>query len=192
MELIGGTYNEPNTNLVAAENTVRNLVYGIAYQRDVLGGKPATAWQLDAFGHDPQFPGLAADAGLTSSSWARGPFHAWGPFRMPIHPRLHPSPTGSPEPLRMQFPSEFYWVAPSGKKLLTSYMADHYSAGWWMDSALTLEEAEEQTYASFRKLKSVAATKNVLLPVGTDYSPPNKWVSMIARDWNSRYVVTPV
>ena len=77
----------------------------------------------------PQFPGLAADAGLTSSSWARGPFHAWGPFRMPIHPRPQPSPTGSPEPLRMEFPSEFYWVAPSGKKLLTSYMADHYSAG---------------------------------------------------------------
>jgi len=87
----------------------------------------------------------------------------------------------------MEFPSEFYWVAPSGKKLLTSYMADHYSAGWWMDSALTLEEAEEQTYVSFQKLKSVAATKNVLLPVGTDYSPPNKWVSQIASDWNNRY-----
>ncbi len=188
LELIGGTYNEPNTNLVAAENTVRNLIYGIAYQRDVLGGNPATAWQLDAFGHDPQFPGLAADAGLTSSSWARGPFHAWGPFRMPIQPRPQPSPTGSDEPLRMEFPSEFYWVAPSGKKLLTSYMADHYSAGWWMDSALTLEEAEEQTYVSFQKLKSVAATKNVLLPVGTDYSPPNKWVSQIASDWNRRYI----
>ena len=188
LELIGGTYNEPNTNLVASENTVRNLIYGIAYQRDVLGGSPATAWQLDAFGHDPQFPGLAADAGLTSSSWARGPFHAWGPFRMPIQPRPQVSPTGSPDPLRMEFPSEFYWVAPSGKKLLTSYMADHYSSGWWMDSAVTLEEACEQTYANYLKLKSVAATKNVLLPVGSDYTPPNKWVSEIARNWNSRYV----
>ena len=188
LELIGGTYNEPNTNLVASENTVRNLIYGIAYQRDVLGGSPATAWQLDAFGHDPQFPGLAADAGLTSSSWARGPFHAWGPFRMPIQPRPQASLTGSPEPLRMEFPSEFYWVAPSGKKLLTSYMADHYSSGWWMDSAVSLEEACEQTYASYLKLKSVAATKNVLLPVGSDYTPPNKWVSEIARTWNSRYV----
>lgn len=188
LELIGGTYNEPNTNLVASENTVRNLIYGIAYQRDVLGGSPATAWQLDAFGHDPQFPGLAADAGLTSSSWARGPFHAWGPFRMPVQPRPQPSFTGTSEPLRMEFPSEFYWVAPSGKKLLTSYMADHYSSGWWMDSAVTLEEACEQTYANFLKLKSVAATRNVLLPVGSDYTPPNKWVSEIARSWNSRYV----
>ena len=34
----------------------------------------------------------------------------------------------------------------------------------------------------------VAATKNVLLPVGTDYSPPNKWVTRIQRHWNERYV----
>ncbi len=40
----------------------------------------STAWQLDVFGHDPQFPGMAADAGLTSSSWARGPHHQWGPM----------------------------------------------------------------------------------------------------------------
>ena len=76
---MGGTYNEPNTNLTGAEATVRNAVYGIGFQRDILGGDPQTAWQLDAFGHDPQFPGLMADAGLTSSSWARGPFHQWGP-----------------------------------------------------------------------------------------------------------------
>jgi alpha-mannosidase len=27
----------------------------------------------------------------------------------------------------------------------------------------------------------------VLLPVGTDYTPPNKWVTDIHRDWNARY-----
>ena len=79
LELMGGTYNEPNTNLTSAESTIRNAIYGVGYQRDVLGGSPQTAWQLDAFGHDPQFPGIMADAGITSSSWARGPFHEWGP-----------------------------------------------------------------------------------------------------------------
>jgi alpha-mannosidase len=180
-ELMGGTYNEPNTNLTAAETTIRNLVYGVGFQREVLGGDPATAWQLDAFGHDPQFPGLAADAGLTSSSWARGPFHQWGPLQ-----------TRPSEPMRdarvMQFPSEFEWVAPSGRGLLTSYMPAHYSAGWWMDSAATLAEAEQAVYSLFRTLKAVAATRNVLLPVGTDYSPPNKWVTEIHRDWARRYV----
>ena len=26
----------------------------------MMGADPATAWQLDVFGHDPQFPGMAA------------------------------------------------------------------------------------------------------------------------------------
>ena len=66
-------------------------------------------------------------------------------------------------------------------------MPAHYSAGWWMDSAATLEEAEAATYELFASLKKVALTRNVLLPVGTDYTPPNKWVTEIHRDWNARY-----
>lgn len=175
VEMMGGTYNEPNTNLTSPETTIRNFVHGIGFQRDILGADPATAWQLDAFGHDPQFPGMAADAGLTSSSWARGPHHQWGPM----------ADGGDPE--RMQFNSEFEWIAPSGRGLLTHYMPAHYAAGWWMDSAATLEEAEAATYELFTGLKKVALTRNVLLPVGTDYTPPNKWVTEIHRDWNTRY-----
>ncbi len=175
VEIMGGTYNEPNTNLTSPETTIRNFVAGIGFQRDVIGAEPATAWQLDVFGHDPQFPGIAADAGLTSSSWARGPHHQWGPMQN----------QGDPE--RMQFSSEFEWISPSGRGLLTHYMPAHYSAGWWMDSSATLEEAETATYELFSTLKKVALTRNVLLPVGTDYTPPNKWVTEIHRDWNERY-----
>ena len=175
VEVMGGTYNEPNTNLTSPETTIRNFVHGIGFQRDILGANPATAWQLDAFGHDPQFPGMAADAGLTSSSWARGPHHQWGPM------------AGGGDPERMQFNSEFEWISPSGRGLLTHYMPAHYAAGWWMDSAATLEEAENATYELFAELKKVALTRNVLLPVGTDYTPPNKWVTEIHRDWNARY-----
>ncbi|MCT7658255.1 glycoside hydrolase family 38 N-terminal domain-containing protein [Mycobacterium deserti] len=175
VEIMGGTYNEPNTNLTSPETTIRNFVHGIGFQRDVLGAQPATAWQLDAFGHDPQFPGMAADAGLTSSSWARGPHHQWGPM------------AGGGDPQRMQFSSEFEWIAPSGRGLLTHYMPAHYSAGWWMDSSPTLAEAQAATYELFKSLKKVALTRNVLLPVGTDYTPPNKWVTDIHRDWNARY-----
>ncbi|ORB85538.1 alpha-mannosidase [Mycobacterium kansasii] len=173
VEVMGGTYNEPNTNLTSPETTIRNLVHGMGFQRHVLGADPATAWQLDVFGHDPQFPGMAADAGLTSSSWARGPHHQWGPAQGGVD--------------RMQFSSEFEWISPSGRGLLTHYMPAHYSAGWWMDSAVFLAEAEEATYALFDELKRVALTRNVLLPVGTDYTPPNKWVTEIHRDWAARY-----
>ncbi|WP_041782531.1 NEW3 domain-containing protein [Mycolicibacterium chubuense] len=175
VEIMGGTYNEPNTNLTGPETAIRNFLHGMGFQRDVLGAEPATAWQLDVFGHDPQFPGMAADAGLTSSSWARGPHHQWGPM------------ADGGDPRRMQFASEFDWMAPSGRALLTHYMPGHYAAGWWMDSAATLADAEAATYHLFTELKKVALTRNVLLPVGTDYTPPNKWVTEIHRDWNSRY-----
>ena len=37
LEIVGGTYNEPNTNLTSAESTIRNMIGGLAFQREVLG-----------------------------------------------------------------------------------------------------------------------------------------------------------
>ncbi|MQA26843.1 MAG: glycoside hydrolase [Micromonosporaceae bacterium] len=182
VEIMGGTYNEPNTNLTSAECTARNFVHGTGFQRGVLGADPATAWQLDAFGHDPQFAGMAADAGITSSAWARGPFHQWGPMSTKWGDRT------AGEATAMQFPSEFMWLSPSGRGVLTHYMPNHYGAGWSMDSAPSLDDACEQTYQLFRGLSPVALTRNVLLPVGTDYTPPNRWLMDIHRAWRDRYV----
>ncbi|MEV4612569.1 glycoside hydrolase family 38 C-terminal domain-containing protein [Kitasatospora sp. NPDC049258] len=181
VELVGGTYNEPNTNLTGAESTIRNLVYGIGYQRDILGGDPQTAWQLDVFGHDPQFPGYLADAGLTGSAWARGPFHQWGPIQKNFR-------EAKDDATVMQFPSEFEWLSPSGRGVLTHFMPHHYSAGWWMDSSPDLAAAEQAVYELYRKLKPVGATRNLLLPVGTDYTPPNKWVTAVHRSWAAKYL----
>ncbi|GAA2278323.1 NEW3 domain-containing protein [Kitasatospora cystarginea] len=181
VELVGGTYNEPNTNLTGAETTIRNIVYGIGYQREILGGDPQTAWQLDVFGHDPQFPGYLDAAGLTGSAWARGPFHQWGPIQKNFR-------TAKDDATVMQFPSEFEWISPSGRGVLTHFMPHHYSAGWWMDSSPDLASAEQAVYELYRKLKPVGATRNLLLPVGTDYTPPNKWVTEIHRSWAAKYV----
>ncbi|MFJ3789570.1 NEW3 domain-containing protein [Kitasatospora sp. NPDC090091] len=181
VELVGGTYNEPSTNLTGAESTIRNIVLGIGYQRDILGGDPRTAWQLDVFGHDPQFPGLLAAAGLTGSAWARGPFHQWGPIQKNFR-------AAKDDARVMQFPSEFEWISPSGEGVLTHYMPHHYSAGWWMDSSPDLATAEQAVYELYRKLKPVGATKNLLLPVGTDYTPPNRWVTAIHRSWAAKYL----
>ncbi|MFE0462408.1 NEW3 domain-containing protein [Kitasatospora sp. NPDC058965] len=181
VELVGGSYNEPSTNLTGAETTIRNLVLGIGYQREILGGDPQTAWQLDVFGHDPQFPGYLADAGLTASAWARGPFHQWGPIQKNFR-------EAKDDARVMQFPSEFEWLAPSGHGVLTHYMPHHYSAGWWMDAAPDLAAAEAAVHALYRKLKPVGATRNLLLPVGTDFTPPNRWVTAIHRSWAAKYV----
>ncbi len=176
VEIVGGNYNEPNTNLTGAELTIRNAVYGLAYQRDVAGGDPRTAWMLDAFGFDPGYPGLMAAAGLAESSWARGPYHQWGPQRT----------VG--DNTRMQMRSEFEWVSPDGQGLLTSYMPNHYGAGWGTHRAASLAAAEEEALGQFRELAPVAATRNVLLPVGADHVIPSRWVTAIHRDWNARYV----
>jgi len=176
VELVGGMYNEPNTNLTSLESTIRNVIYGVGYQRDVIGGDPRTGWMLDVFGHDPAYPGIMADAGLTSSSWARGPFHQWGPVLT----------TGSSD--GMQFPNEFEWISPDGSGLLTSYMTSHYSAGWRFNALPGLAEAEDEAYTQFQLLKNKAWTHNVMLPVGTDHVIPSRWATEIHRDWNRRYV----
>ncbi|MFC5266695.1 NEW3 domain-containing protein [Kribbella qitaiheensis] len=181
VEIIGGTYNEPNTNLTGAETTIRNIVYGVGYQRDILGGDPQNAWQLDVFGHDPQFPGYLAKAGLTGSAWARGPFHQWGPLRQAW------SDPKSGTAAVMQFHSEFEWISPSGDGVLTHYMPDHYGPGWELQNAPSVEAAGETAYQLFATLKTVAATKNTLLPVGGDYTPPNNWITAVHHDWAERY-----
>src|SRR5262249_4211349 len=99
----------PTPTLPARKPPTATPAYGIASQRDVLGGDPRTAWMLDAFGFDPAYPGLMAAAGMTASSWARGPFHQWGPGRTAGDNRL------------MQFAAEFEWISPDGTGLLTSY-----------------------------------------------------------------------
>ena len=176
VEIVGGSYNEPNTNLTTAESTIRNAVYGLAYQREVLGADPQSAWMLDAFGFDPGYPGLMAAAGLTSSAWARGPFHQWGPRR------------SVGDNTRMQFASEFEWVSPDGRGLLTAYMPNHYGAGWATQAAPDLAAAEQAAYQEFSQLAPVAATPNVLLPVGADHVIPSRWATAIHRDWNARYL----
>jgi hypothetical protein len=175
VELAGGAYNEPNTNLTCAESTIRNIVYGLGHQRDLLGGDPRTAWALDAFGHDPGYPGLMAAAGMTASAWARGPYHQWGPWRT----------VGSNE--RMQFPSEFEWISPDGRGLLTSYLANHYGAGWGIHRAASLAEAKAEVLAQLALLAPVAATRQVLLPVGADHVIPACWAGALHRHFAARY-----
>ena len=175
IEIVGGNYNEPNTNLTCAESTIRNAIYGIGQQRDVLGGDPHSAWMLDAFGFDPGYPGLMAAAGLTSSAWARGPFHQWGPRRT----------VG--DNTRMQFPTEFEWLSPDGHGLLTSYMANHYGAGWGIHQAPDLPSARAEALSQLATLAPVAATRNVLLPVGADHVIPARRATALHRDFAARY-----
>ncbi len=67
LELMGGSYNEPQSTLVSGEANIRNIVYGTAYMRGVWGGVPETSWQCDVFGHTPNWPQFNVKAGITAS-----------------------------------------------------------------------------------------------------------------------------
>ena len=175
IEIVGGNYNEPNTNLTCAESTIRNAVYGIGHQRDVLGGDPRSAWMLDAFGFDPGYPGLMAAAGLTSSAWARGPFHQWGPS---AHGRRQhrgcssaPSSSGSPR---------------TASGLLTSvHGATTTGPGWRHPPGAGPGRGAgggatgQLAHAAPRS----PTTRNVLLPVGADHVIPARWATALHRDF---------
>ena len=88
----------------------------------------------------------------------------------------------------MQFPAEFEWLSPDGSGLLTAYMANHYGAGWVLNTANDLDAALAAAYSQFKSLASVAATPNVMLPVGSDHVIPARWVTDVARAWAARYV----
>lgn len=182
VEIVGGTYNEPSTNLTSAETTIRSAVHGLALHRGTLGADPRTAWQLDVFGHDPSFTALMAGAGLDSAVLARGPHHQWGPMMDTWGDELRP-------PAAMQLPAEYEWIAPGdgGQGLLLHYLPAHYSAGWFSDRAPDAEAAAEQLLDLYELLRTAAATKNVLIPMGTDFSWPHRWGLDVQHAWNRRY-----
>jgi alpha-mannosidase len=67
-------------------------------------------------------------------------------------------------------------------------MANHYGAGWKLHTAKDLAAAQGAALAEFRSLAQVAATRNVMLPVGADHVIPARWVTDIHRSWNEAYV----
>ncbi|MFD8978948.1 NEW3 domain-containing protein [Streptomyces sp. NPDC059564] len=180
VEIVGGTYNEPATTLTSAETTVRSAVHGLALHRGTLGADPRTAWQLDVFGHDPSFPALMAGCGLDSAVLARGPHHQWGPMMDTWGEALRP-------PAAMQLPAEYEWIAPGGEGLLLHYLPAHYSAGWSSHRAPDAEAAAEQLLELYELLRPAAATRNVLIPMGTDFSWPHRWGLDVQHAWNRRY-----
>ena len=60
VEIVGGNYNEPNTNLTSAESTIRNAVYGIGLPAGRARRRPAQ--RLDARRVRPR-PGLPGPDG---------------------------------------------------------------------------------------------------------------------------------
>ncbi|MGE3165554.1 MAG: glycoside hydrolase family 38 C-terminal domain-containing protein [Planctomycetota bacterium] len=175
--VVGGSYNESSTTLVSAEATARNAIYGCLFQREIVGGRGSVFWQCDVFGHDPSFPSLMARSGHTGGGFARGPFHQWGAPRDQVN-----------------FPSEFWWMAPDGEKILTHYMTGHYGYAYSQfapGSNRAPDDAERCNLiiaSMFEDLKRPALTHHVLLPMHMDFIRPLENLGEVLREWNRTYL----
>jgi alpha-mannosidase len=50
--------------MAASEALVRQLLYGKAYTRKILGASPKVCWEPDTFGHPVSYPQILAKAGI--------------------------------------------------------------------------------------------------------------------------------
>ena len=173
--LVGGSYNEFSSTLISAEASVRNAIYGTLFQRNVLDGDGSLFWQCDVFGHDPTFPSTMSGVGHKFGAFARGPFHQWGAPRDQVN-----------------FPSEFYWMSPDGRKVLTHYMTGHYGYAYSRfapgSNSTDLNRSDDVIAQMFADLKRVASTRHILLPMHMDFVRPLENLGDAVRGWNERYL----
>lgn len=173
--IVGGTYNELSTTLVGIEAQIRNVVHGTLWQREVLGGPGDIFWQGDVHGHDPSFPGLMARVGHRAGVVGHGPFHPGG------------APVGA------NFPTEFLWVSPDGRGVLT-----HATPGGHEDAYARLanganraSDDRSRTRAAisllFEERKEHALTHHILVPLHSDFVRPLENLGEVVRDWNEAY-----
>src|SRR5215218_9564981 len=64
-EPVGGSWTEPDCQVIGGESFVRQLVYGQRYFEERFGRHSTVAWVPDAFGFSPGIPQLLRGAGLS-------------------------------------------------------------------------------------------------------------------------------
>ncbi len=63
-ETTSSTWAEGDLNMAAGEALVRQLLYGKAYTKKILGANPKVCWEPDTFGHPISYPQILAKAGI--------------------------------------------------------------------------------------------------------------------------------
>ena len=128
---------------------------------------------LDVFGHEPNFPQFLARAGYVNVAYARGPYkRCWG---IP--------------PERLNFPVEYWWVAPDGSRVLARLLEPHsYGLGSSLRQYEGPEEAWWHTADLFELSAAYCAAHVQIWTVGGDFAPPIPWLGELVRKWNQRHL----
>ncbi len=154
--LIGPWHILPDEFLVSPEATVRNLILG-AQVAARFGARMPVGYTPDPFGHISQLPQILAGVGLEAVALQRG---------------LGDEPT------------ELWWEAPDGTRLLTIFFRAGYGNLAW---APTTPDAFTQAVAhQIDKLAPHANTSYLLLLNGTDHMLPQPELPALIAQANER------
>ena len=145
-------------NLQLGEDLVRNLLYGFQYVRAHFGVDPVTVHLGDLPGYTPQYPQIAAKAGIENVVITRG-----GPRDQVL----------------------YYWAAPDGSRVLTWNAIKGY---WWSRNArLHTDVSEALGKGLVEEAQQVMALTPapILMHWGVDLIvPPASLVGSVAA-WNA-------
>lgn len=186
MELVCGMYSMPDANIPSGEFLVRQFLFGKKFMEENFGVDVQCGWMIDAFGHPAQMPQILKKCGFKYYVFGRG-----APGKIP---------------------TEFYWEGIDGSRILTHWMVGTYVAGRIPPSGgeslrkigedlpyvtrgllhsqslrwlpVSLRVGLEKIESTFQLFKKLASTKNILLPNGGDFTPPQPQILLITRKWN--------
>lgn len=155
--IIGPWHILPDMFLVGPEAHIRNLLEGERTSRK-FGPKMPIGYIPDPFGHPGQVPQILRGFGIETACLWRG---------------LDEQPT------------EFWWQAPDGSRVLMAYLRDSYSNG----AALPVQDPPAFTESLARQGDSLAAhsaANDQLIMLGTDHMepPPGTSTAIVYADQN--------
>jgi len=156
--LIGPWYILPDEFLVSGEATIRNLILGHRIAEE-FGGVMKVGYIPDPFGHISQMPQILRGFGMDSCVLWRG---------------LNDEGRA--------LPTEFYWQAPDGSKVLTVHLRMSYCNAANLPEKS--EEALKRVEVILRALASSASTSNVLLMNGCDHLEPQPFLPTLIEALN--------
>ena len=153
-DVVGGTYIQPDSNLVSTEVLCRQFEVGLKYFSERFGRAPRVAWQADSFGHTPGWPDVLSSFGMEGFAFTR--------------------------PQRAQFPMEspaFWWQGGSGAKILCYrqhwlwYCSERFNLPHILDETLRLSAHQPFQNAG------------VLMGLGNHGGGPSRRHILDAREW---------
>lgn len=188
IELVCGMYSMPDANIPSGEFLVRQFLLGKRFAKEKFDVDVQCGWMIDSFGHPNQLPQILRKSGFKYYVFGRG----------------------APQ----QTKTEFHWEGLDGSKILAHWLAGTYIVGWIPSPSgeIISKISDELPYVTrvllrtqslrwlpvpvdggiakidgaFQFLSQVSSTKNIFFPNGADFTPPQRQIPMIVKEWNKR------